>query len=96
MQSKLYKEELKIELGNAIAAYGQVLRKASLGISSQGFEHLLTCSNLELTYKMAMDIHMIFVDFATISNLTVRYLQRRKNMICNPGTDVFNSLPYTI
>lgn len=49
-----YKEELKIELGNAIAAYGQVLRKASLGVSSQGFEHLLKCSDLELTYKMEM------------------------------------------
>jgi hypothetical protein len=49
-----YKEELKIELGNAIAAYGQVLRKASLGISSPGFEHLIKCSDLELTYKMEM------------------------------------------
>ena len=47
-----YKEELKKELSNAIAAYGQVLRKASLGISSPGFEHLTKCSNLELTYKM--------------------------------------------
>lgn len=47
-----YKEELKVELGNAIAAYGQVLRKASLGISSPGFEHLTECSKLELTYKI--------------------------------------------
>ena len=49
-----YKEELKKELGNAIAAYGQVLRKASLGISTPGFEHLMECSSLELTYKIEM------------------------------------------
>lgn len=49
-----YKEELKVELGHAIAAYGQVLRKASLGISSPGFEHLMKCSELELTYKIEM------------------------------------------
>ena len=49
-----YKEELKEELGNAIAAYGQVLRKASLGISTPGFEHLMECSSLELTYKIEM------------------------------------------
>jgi hypothetical protein len=57
--NECYKEELKAELGNAIAAYGQVLRKASLGISSPGFEHLVKCSTLELTYKMEMlkDFH---------------------------------------
>ena len=49
-----YKEELKEELGNAIAAYGQVLRKASLGISTPGFEHLMECCSLELTYKIEM------------------------------------------
>jgi hypothetical protein len=54
-----YKEELKKELGNAIAAYGQILRKASLGISTPGFEHLIECCDLELRYKMEMlkDLH---------------------------------------
>ena len=45
-------EELKKELGNAIAAYGKVLRKASLGVSTPGFEDLLKCSPAELTRKM--------------------------------------------
>ena len=54
-----YKEELKKELGNAIAAYGQILRKASMGISTPGFEHLMNCDDLELRYKMEMlkDLH---------------------------------------
>jgi hypothetical protein len=54
-----YKEELKKELGNAIAAYGQILRKASLGISTPGFEHLVKCCDLELRYKIEMlkDLH---------------------------------------
>jgi hypothetical protein len=56
-----YKEELKKELGNAIAAYGQILRKASLGISTPGFEHLMNCENLELRYKIEMlkDLHRL-------------------------------------
>lgn len=45
-------EELKKELGNAIAAYGKVLRKASLGVSTPGFEELLKCLPSELTHKM--------------------------------------------
>lgn len=45
-------EELKNELGNAIAAYGKVLRKATLGVSVPGFEKLLECSPAELTHKM--------------------------------------------
>ncbi len=49
-----YKEELKKELGNAIAAYGQILTKAFLGISTPGFEHLMKCSELELKFKMQM------------------------------------------
>lgn len=49
-----YREELKEELGNAIAAYGQILRKASLGISTPGFEHLMNCCDLELRYKIEM------------------------------------------
>ena len=54
-----YRTELKEELGNAIAAYGQVLRKASLGISTPGFEHLMNCCDLELRYKIEMlkDFH---------------------------------------
>lgn len=44
-------EELKKELGNAIAAYGKVLRKATLGVSTPGFEELLDCSPAELTRK---------------------------------------------
>ena len=46
------KEELKQELGNAIAAYGKVLRKASLGVSTPGFEELLKCAPSELSNKM--------------------------------------------
>ena len=45
-------EELKNELGNAIAAYGKVLRKATLGVSTPGFEDLLKCQPSELTRKM--------------------------------------------
>lgn len=45
-------EELKKELGNAIAAYGKILRKADLGISTPGFEELLKCSHSERAYKM--------------------------------------------
>lgn len=44
-------EELKKELGNAIAAYGKVLRKATLGVSTPGFEDLLDCLPSELTRK---------------------------------------------
>ena len=45
-------EELKNEICNAIAAYGNVLRKATLGVSTPGFEKLLECSPGELTHKM--------------------------------------------
>jgi hypothetical protein len=45
-------EELKQELGNAIAAYGKILRKADLGISTQGFEELLRCLPSERAHKM--------------------------------------------
>lgn len=45
-------EEIKNELSNAIAAYGKVLRKATLGVSTPGFEELLKCTPGELTYKM--------------------------------------------
>lgn len=44
-------EELKKELSNAIAAYGKVLRKATLGVSTPGFEELLKCQPSELTRK---------------------------------------------
>ena len=44
-------EELKKELGNAIAAYGKVLWKATLGVSTPGFEGLLKCQPSELTQK---------------------------------------------
>jgi hypothetical protein len=44
-------EEFKQELGNAIAAYAKVLRKATLGVSTPGFEQLLDCSPAELTRK---------------------------------------------
>lgn len=44
-------EELKNEIGNAIAAYTKVLRKASLGVSTPGFEDLLKCEPAELTHK---------------------------------------------
>jgi hypothetical protein len=47
-------EELKQELSNAIAAYGKILRKADLSISTPGFEELLKCSHSELAYKMQM------------------------------------------
>ena len=45
-------EELKKELGNAIAAYGKVLRKAELGVSTPGFEELLRCLPSERLHKM--------------------------------------------
>lgn len=45
-------EELKKELGNAIAAYGKILRKADLGISTPGFEELLKCLPSERTHKI--------------------------------------------
>lgn len=45
-------EELKQELGNAIAAYGKILRKADLGISTQGFEGLLKCLPSERAHKI--------------------------------------------
>jgi len=47
-----YKKELRTELGNAIAAYAQVLRRASEGILTPGFAPLLKCSELELRYKL--------------------------------------------
>lgn len=52
-------EELKKELGNAIAAYGQILTKAFLRLSTPGFEHLMTCTEEELKHKMQMlkDFH---------------------------------------
>jgi len=47
-------EELKKELSNAIAAYGKILRKADLGVSTLGFEELMKCSPSELANKMQM------------------------------------------
>ena len=47
-------EELKQELGNAIKAYGTILRKADLGISTPGFEELLSCLPSERLHKMQM------------------------------------------
>ena len=47
-------EELKKELGNAIAAYGKILRKADLGISTPGFEELLRCLPSERQHKMQL------------------------------------------
>ena len=47
-------EELKKELGNAIAAYGKILRKADLGISTPGFEGLLKCLPSERQHKMQL------------------------------------------
>ena len=52
--SEEYKEELKKELGNAIAAYGQILTKAYLRISTPKFEHLMKCTEEELKHKMQM------------------------------------------
>lgn len=46
--------ELKKELGNAIAAYGKILRKADLGVNTPGFEELLKCPHSELVHKMQM------------------------------------------
>ena len=45
-------EELKKELGNAIAAYGKVLGKACLGVSTPGFEELMEFMPSELQHKM--------------------------------------------
>ena len=47
-------EELKNEMGNAIAAYSKILRKADLGISTPDFEELLNCSHSELVSKMLL------------------------------------------
>ena len=47
-------EELKRELGNAIAAYGKILRKADLGVSTPGFEELLKCLPSERAHKMQL------------------------------------------
>jgi hypothetical protein len=47
-------EELKQELSNAVAAYGKVLRKADLGVSTPGFEELMKCSHSELVSKMQL------------------------------------------
>ena len=55
-----YKEELKKELGNAIAAYGRILRSALLGMTvPPEFEKLKQCSDEELKRKMQMlkDFH---------------------------------------
>lgn len=50
-----YKEELKKELGNAIAAYGRILGSAMLGTDvPTGFEKLKQCSDEELKHKMQM------------------------------------------
>lgn len=48
----LISEELKKELGNAIAAYGKILRRADLGISTPGFAELLKCLPSERQHKM--------------------------------------------
>ena len=45
-------EELKQELGNAIKAYGKILHKADLGISTPGFEELMELIPSELYQKM--------------------------------------------
>ena len=44
-------DELKKEIGNAIAAYARILRKADLGISTPDFEELLKCQHSELVRK---------------------------------------------
>ena len=46
-------EELKNELGNAIAAYGQILRSAFIGAAvPPEFEKLKECTDEELKHKM--------------------------------------------
>ena len=46
-------EELKNELGNAIAAYGQILRSVFIGTAvPPEFEKLKECSDEELIRKM--------------------------------------------
>ena len=46
-------EELKNELGNAIAAYGQILRSAFIGTRvPPEFDKLKECSEEELKHKM--------------------------------------------
>ena len=55
-----YKEELKKELGNAIAAYGKILHSALLGAAiPTEFEKLKECTEEELKHKMQMlkDFH---------------------------------------
>ena len=48
-------EELKKELGNAIAAYGRILSSAMLGTEvPPGFEKLKQCTEEELKHKMQM------------------------------------------
>ena len=45
-------EELKKELGSAIKAYGKVLGKARLGVSTPGFAELMELMPSELPHKM--------------------------------------------
>lgn len=46
-------KELKNELGNAIAAYGQILRSAFIGTAvPPEFEKLKECTDEELKHKM--------------------------------------------
>ena len=46
-------EELKNELGNAIAAYGKILHSALLGTAvPPGFAKLRECTDEELKHKM--------------------------------------------
>ena len=46
-------EELRNELGNAIAAYGRILHSALLGTDvPHGFEKLKECTEEELSHKM--------------------------------------------
>ena len=46
-------EELKKELGNAIAAYGKILHSALLGTAVPSeFEKLKECTDEELKHKM--------------------------------------------
>ena len=48
-------EELKNEIGNAIAAYGKILHSAMLGTTvPPEFEKLKQCSDEELRHKMQL------------------------------------------
>lgn len=48
-------EELKKEIGNAIAAYGKILRSAMLGTTVPSeFENLKQCSDEELQHRMQL------------------------------------------